>query len=208
MLICGNCLYILDINPDRDQPWFRISLVDWDEYFLLCLLHHTFSSWKVMMNFPSFSWSEEGNLAHRMILVRVWYLVEVILIYPIREDSDVPGFSEEGPEQQLRSYYGWKGYGLDTFPFFFHLDATFLLHTTLFPGIVSCPCPTSPPLLCVIGKGELWKESENVSSTTICKFHHYLPVWIWMMYFIALNLSSIICRTGKNKLFFKVWLKI
>ena len=35
-------------------------------------------------------------MAHRMILVRVGYLVEVILIYPIRDDSDVPGGQSMG----------------------------------------------------------------------------------------------------------------
>ena len=170
MLICGNCLYILDINPDRDQPWFRISLVDWDEYFLLCLLHQTFSSWKVMMNFPSFSWSEEGNLAHRMILVRVWYLVEVILIYPIRDDSDVPEFSEEGPEQHLRSYYGWKGCGLDTFPFFFHLDATFLLYTTLLSWNCILPLPHFSTLVVC------YRERRTLKGIRKCEFYYYLQI--------------------------------
>lgn len=51
-------------------------LVAWDEYFL-CLFHQAFSSWKMLMNFPSSfePWAAEGSLAHREILVRVWYLV-------------------------------------------------------------------------------------------------------------------------------------
>lgn len=94
-----------------------------------------------------------------------------------------------GPEQHLRSYYGWKGCGLDTFPFFFfHLDATFLLYTALLSWrLYPAPAPLLHPCYVLQGKGNSERNQKNVSSTTICKFHHYLPVWLWMMYFIAHN---------------------
>lgn len=115
----------------------------------------------------------------------------------------------EGPEQHLGNFNGGRGCGSDpsqslspsimlmlSLPFLYCLPLQTLL------SLHHILSHTPPTLLFGTRKRALHKKSENMGCTTICKFHYYLPMWLWTRYFTDLKLSYFICKTGKKQTIF------
>lgn len=115
----------------------------------------------------------------------------------------------EGPEQNLGNFNGERGCGSDPSQ---SLSPSIMLKLSL-PFLYCLPLQTllslhhimshaPPTLLFGTWKRALHKKSENMGCTTICKFHYYLPMWLWTRYFTDLKLSYFICKTGKKQTIF------
>lgn len=179
------------------------------------------------MNFPSFSqpWAEEGSLAHRVILVKVWWrwyrstqsettwmcLVARVWHEPrwLWRQHLERGVSLGGPWAALGKLLWVEGLWFRYLPIPLLSSWCSLSSFSILPPssnlafLTPYPAPHSFTLVIC------YRERSTLKGIRKHGFYYYpqisplSPCWLWTMYFIALNLSSVICRIGKNQTVFQ-----